>query len=82
METARTLIAGWLPRTTEALVFSASEVQSRLFDLYGELPEGPALDVVKTWLSLTIERDLFGGEELAEMLSGLMVELSIDPSTV
>ena len=76
METARRLINDWLPRTVDTVVLSPNEVQSLLFDLYGELPEGAALDTVKQWLSLSIERELFGGDEVAEMLTGLLLEIS------
>lgn len=76
METARRLITAWLPRTVDAVVLSPNDVQSLLFDLYGELPESPALETVKQWLSLSIQRDLFGADEVAEMLSGLLVEIS------
>lgn len=81
METARRLIEEWLPRMADQRVFSPNEVQGLLFDLYGELPEGPSLEAVKQYLSLTIERELFGSEEMVELLSGILVDIS-EPTTI
>ncbi|MGI8685376.1 MAG: hypothetical protein ACR2MO_09865 [Acidimicrobiales bacterium] len=51
--------------------FSASRVQSSLFDLYGVVGDGEAKRLVETWLTLTIQRDLFSGAELLELLDDL-----------
>lgn len=70
MGKATELISGWKQRARSATVFSPLEVQDRLFELYDEVPE-PALDMVKEWLQLTIERDLFGAAELEMFLADL-----------
>jgi hypothetical protein len=70
MGKATELITGWRERARSASVFSPIEVQDRLFELYDEVPE-PALDMVKEWLQLTIERDLFGAAELEMFLADL-----------
>ncbi len=51
--------------------FSASRVQSSLFDLYGVVGTDEAKRLVETWLTLTIQRDLFSGAELLELLDDL-----------
>jgi hypothetical protein len=70
MGTVTELISGWRERARAASVFSPLEVQDRLFELYDEVPE-PALDLVKEWLQLTIERELFGASELEMFLADL-----------
>lgn len=55
---------------------SASRVQGHLFDLYGEVDAGEAKRLVEQWLTLTIQRDLFSGTELVEMLEELEERLS------
>jgi len=71
MDTLEQQIDDWRRAAGEEAYFSASRVQSRLFDLYGELVAGPARSVVEAWLTLTIERDLFSGSELLELLDDL-----------
>ena len=51
--------------------FSATAVQDRLFDLYGELREHDAVQQVQQWLTLTIERDLFASDEISGFLDEL-----------
>ncbi|MDP9389293.1 MAG: hypothetical protein M3Q48_15590 [Actinomycetota bacterium] len=73
METTEQIIEQWRAEAAEEAYFSASRVQSRLFDLYGVVdgePE-PARHLVEFWLTLTIQRDLFSGKELLEMLDEL-----------
>jgi hypothetical protein len=61
----------WRRRLTDQTVVSASEVQDRLFDLYGDLEALPQLDLLKPWLSLTIQREMFSAEELYRFLAEL-----------
>ena len=56
--------------------FSASRVQSALFDLYGVVATEEAKRLVETWLTLTIQRDLFSSAELLELLDDLEGRLS------
>ena len=63
----------WRERLSDQTVVSASEVQNRLFDLYGDLQPFPQLEKIKPWLSLTIERELFSASEL-ELFLGRAAE--------
>jgi hypothetical protein len=65
----------WRERLSDQTVVSASEVQNRLFDLYGDLQPFPQLEKIKPWLSLTIERELFSASELEQFLGELQSEL-------
>ncbi|MGH9158331.1 MAG: hypothetical protein ACRD1K_21400 [Acidimicrobiales bacterium] len=81
MDTLDQIIGDWRRAAGEEAYFSASRVQGRLFDLYGELGPGPARHLVETWLTLTIERDLFAGSELVELLDDLQGRLAEPVST-
>jgi len=61
----------WRRRLTDQTMVSASEVQDRLFDLYGDLEAFPQLEMLKPWLSLTIQREMFSAEELDRFLADL-----------
>jgi hypothetical protein len=65
----------WRERLSDQTVVSASEVQNRLFDLYGDLQPFPQLEKIKPWLSLTIQRELFSATELEQFLAELQTEL-------
>ncbi len=71
MDTARKQIEDWRTKAAESTVVSASAVQDRLFDLWGELQDLPQQSLVEQWLTLTVERELFTGKELVEFLDGL-----------
>lgn len=68
MPSTEQLIAEWREKATQETFLSASRVQDRLFDLYGEVQELPAGRVVEAWLTLTVNRELFSGQELLGML--------------
>ena len=71
METAKQQIEEWRNQAVDSTVMSASAVQDRLFDLWGELRDMPLVTQVEQWLSLTVERELFSGKELVEFLNEL-----------
>ncbi len=76
MPTAQQLIDDWRQATAGDVFVSASRVQDRLFDLYGEVRDMPAGRVVETWLTLTIQRDLFSSAELLGLLDEIEGGLS------
>ena len=71
MDTARHQIEAWKTEAADQTVVSASAVQDRLFDLWGELRDYAVVSQVEQWLSLTVERELFSGKELVEFLDEL-----------
>lgn len=75
VEEAKTRIGTWKDRLSVQTVISASEVQGKLFDLYGDLEGGPAVERIKPWLTLTVRRELFSAEELQSFLDELRLEL-------
>jgi hypothetical protein len=72
------IIATWRSRVEDQQVLSASEVQDRLFDLYGALEDYPSVELVKPWLVLTVHRELFGSDELAGLLDELSAVLNAE----
>lgn len=68
MPTAQQLIEEWRRATADEVFVSASRVQDRLFDLYGEVRDLPVGRTVEAWLTLTIQRDLFSSAELLGLL--------------
>ncbi len=74
--TAQELISDWRAVVQPDAYFSSSRVQDRLFDLYGELQDQPSAAVVESWLSLTVQRDMFSGAELLDLLNQLEAQVS------
>jgi hypothetical protein len=70
-------IGDWKDRLNGQTVLSASEVQTRLFDLYGDLEDRPELERIKPWLTLTVRREVFSAEELESFLDELTTELEL-----
>jgi len=68
-------IHSWRAHLSDQTIVSASEVQVRLFDLYGDLEPFPQLERIKPWLSLTVQRELFTADELEAFLAELTDEL-------
>ncbi len=68
----------WRKRLTGQTIVSASEVQDRLFDLYGDLEPLPQLEKLKPWLSLTIQREMFSAGELDAFLAELHDEIDAE----
>jgi hypothetical protein len=79
--TAEQLIADWRAVTKQDTYSSSSRVQDRLFDLYAEVQDQPAGRLVETWLSLTIQRDLFSASEILELLDQIQAQLALPVST-
>ena len=75
------LIAEWRTVTKPDAYSSSSRVQDRLFDLYAEVQDQPVGRLVETWLSLTIQRDLFSGAEILELLDEIQRHLVSPVST-
>jgi hypothetical protein len=53
------LVAAWKAQLEGQVSVSASEVQDRLLDLWGALPDGEARTQVERWLTETLERHLY-----------------------
>lgn len=76
METIQRIIQDWRDTASGEAYFSASRVQSRLFDLYGEVVDEGAKRVLEMWLTLTVQRDLFSSTEVIELLDDLETRIT------
>jgi hypothetical protein len=76
-EKAKFQTAAWRERLDDQEAFPASEVQDRLFDLYGALEGSPTIEQVKSWLLLTRQRDRFSTDELTAFLAEIELELEV-----
>jgi hypothetical protein len=76
METARKLIEDWRGEASTQVVFSASRVQDRLFSLWGEVRDLPVAREVEAWLTLTLTRELFSGDEIVGLLDDVAAGLA------
>jgi hypothetical protein len=75
MDTTERIIQEWRDTAADEAYFSASRVQARLFDLYGEVADEGAKRVLEMWLTLTVQRDLFSSAEILELLDDLQARI-------
>ncbi|MDP9402711.1 MAG: hypothetical protein M3P85_05125 [Actinomycetota bacterium] len=75
MDTTERIIQEWRDTSSGEAYFSASRVQARLFDLYGEVADEGAKRVLEMWLTLTVQRDLFSSAEILELLDDLQARI-------
>jgi hypothetical protein len=75
MDKARRLIEEWRSEASTQVVFSASRVQDQLFEVWGVVRDLPIAKDVEAWLTLTLSRELFSGEEIAAFLDDVAVAL-------
>ena len=68
------VIDAWTARTGGAAVVSPAALQELLFDLYDEVKGDRRESLVTSWLTLTIQRELFSAAEIDELLGGLLDE--------
>jgi hypothetical protein len=75
MDRAQNLIEEWRTEASTQVVFSSSRIQDRLFELWGEVRDTPAAKDVETWLTLTLSRELFAGDEIVDFLDAVIAGL-------
>ncbi|MDQ1438037.1 MAG: hypothetical protein QOK43_1666 [Acidimicrobiaceae bacterium] len=75
MDRAQNLIEEWRSEASTQVVFSSSRIQDRLFELWGEVRDLPVAKDVETWLTLTLTRELFSGEEVVDFLDEVLLGL-------
>ena len=79
METeVRSQLEQWRQETADTPLQSAQQVQDRLLDLYAALRAYPVVSEVEKWLSLTRERSIFDGKEIAELLDEIELEVAVE----
>lgn len=69
------LIEDWRTEASTQVVFSSSRVQDRLFSLWGEVRDLPVAREVEAWLTLTLTRELFSGDEIVAFLDDVAARI-------
>ena len=66
------MIETWVAELGREGSVSATEVQDRLLDLWGRLPEGEARANIERWLTETLERHLYQVSDVEARLSSVL----------
>jgi hypothetical protein len=64
-------IEAWIADLSDHVSVSASAVQDRLLDIWGALPEGEVRRQVENWLTETLDRELYMGDDVISRLQHL-----------
>jgi hypothetical protein len=72
IERIEPFVAVWRAELSGQVSVSASGVQDRLLDLWGQLPEGEGRNQVQRWLTETLERHLYEVADLERRLDTLL----------
>lgn len=72
IERVESFVDGWKAELTGQVSVSASGVQDRLLDLWGRLEEGDARSRVESWLTETLERQLYEVADVERRLAELV----------
>jgi hypothetical protein len=70
--TIETLVAEWKAELDGQQSVSASNVQDRLLDLWGQLPEGATRSEVEQWLTETVQRHLYAVSDIDARLQRVL----------
>ena len=66
------IIAAWRSELDGQGSVSASDVQDRLLDLWGRLPEGEVRADIERWLTETLARHLYAAEDIDARLEQVL----------
>ena len=72
IERIEPFVAVWRAELSGQVSVSASGVQDRLFELWGQLPEGQGRSQVERWLTETLERHLYEVADIEGRLDTLV----------
>jgi hypothetical protein len=72
IERLEPFVAVWRAELSGQVSVSASGVQDRLLDLWGQLPDGEGRAQVERWLTETLERHLYEVTDLERRLDALV----------
>jgi hypothetical protein len=72
IERIEPFVALWRAELSGQVSVSASGVQDRLLELWGQLPEGAGRSQVERWLTETLERHLYEVTDIDSRLGALV----------
>jgi hypothetical protein len=67
-----TLVAEWKAELDGQQSVSATNVQDRLLDLWGQLPEGETRSEIEQWLTETVQRHLYAVADIDARLERVL----------
>jgi hypothetical protein len=71
-ESVEAFVAAWRSELGDQGSISASDVQDRLLDLWGNLSEGATRSQVERWLTETLERHLYAVDDVQRRLETVL----------
>jgi hypothetical protein len=72
IERIEPFVAVWRAELAGQVSVSAAGVQDRLFELWGQLPEGEGRSQIERWLTETLERHLYEVADIERRLDVLV----------
>jgi hypothetical protein len=72
--TIETMVAEWKAELEGQQSVSASNVQDRLLDLWGQLPEGSVRSEIEKWLTETVQRHLYAVSDIDARLQRVLAD--------
>lgn len=72
--TIETMVAEWKAELEGQQSVSASNVQDRLLDMWGQLPEGSVRSEIEKWLTETVQRQLYAVADIDARLQRVLAD--------
>lgn len=69
-----TMVAEWKAELEGQQSVSASNVQDRLLDMWGQLPEGSIRSEIERWLTETVQRQLYAVADIDARLQRVLAD--------
>lgn len=69
-----TMVAEWKTELEGQQSVSASNVQDRLLDMWGQLPEGSVRSEIEKWLTETVQRQLYAVADIDARLQRVLAD--------
>lgn len=69
-----TMVAEWKAELEGQQSVSASNVQDRLLDMWGQLPEGSVRSEIERWLTETVQRQLYAVSDIDARLQRVLAD--------
>ena len=69
-----TMVAEWKAELEGQQSVSASNVQDRLLDMWGQLPEGSVRSEIERWLTETVQRHLYAVADIDARLQRVLAD--------
>lgn len=72
--TIEAMVAAWKAELEGQQSVSANDVQDRLLDIWGQLPEGSVRSEIEKWLTETVQRHLYAVSDIDARLQRVLAD--------